>query len=202
MAQTPEDLKPQIRKLIMLISDIRAQDTERYNNHINFMNEVALQIKQIADNMNESWQKIHASLDALNDTIKDSLDTLLTGINPEGIRETSFTLKEIMNTMNKSIQSMNLETVVRELRGMMGGGIRISAPAGEGDAEMLEAGMGGYSSPGGGGGEEEQEIYGYVPPGMKGKKKEEKKETHLLRPSDLFGTGLQAEYDDPHDKKE
>ncbi len=154
-------------------------------------------IQDIAENMNKNWQKIYASLDALNDTIKSSLDTLLTGINPEGIRETSFSLKEIMSTMNKSVQSMNLETVVRELRMMMGGGVQLPPMARGEQPEMIRAGMGGGGGSTGGGGEDGDEIYGYVPPHMQKKKAEKKEETHLLRPSDLFGSGLQADFDDP-----
>ena len=52
-----EDLKPQIRQLIMLISDLRAQDTERYKSHTSFMNEVVAMIQQIAENMNEKKHK-------------------------------------------------------------------------------------------------------------------------------------------------
>ncbi|MHA1733685.1 MAG: hypothetical protein ACTSU5_17185 [Promethearchaeota archaeon] len=193
MENMAQDLGPQIRQLIMLISDLRAQDTERYKSHTQFMNEVVAMIQKIAENMNQNWQKIYTSLAALNETIKTSLDTLLTGINPEGIRETSFSLKEIMSTMNKSVQSMNLENIVRELRALMGGGVQFAPVEGGAAPEVIGAGIG---SPGAGGGGGDQEIYGYVPPGMKAKEKK-KEETHLLRPSDLFGSGLQADFDDP-----
>ena len=92
-----EEQNADIRKLMMLISDLRAKDNERYEEHVKFMNEVVTFIKKIADQFNDNWKKIQASLTKLNKSIDDSLDTLLTGINPEGIRETSASLKEIMD---------------------------------------------------------------------------------------------------------
>ena len=125
-----DDFKKELRQLLMLISSIRSQDNERYEEHVNFSNEVIGFIKKIQENLNTNWDKIHKSLAFLNNSIEESLDSLLTGINPEGIKETSNTLKEIMNTMSKSMQSMNLENVMRELRGLSGGGVVIqSAPA-------------------------------------------------------------------------
>ncbi|GAB4329974.1 MAG: hypothetical protein Kow0069_37610 [Promethearchaeota archaeon] len=182
-----EDQRSQIRQLIRLISELRAQDAERYKNHVAFMQEVVAMIKSISESMNKSWSRISESLEALNQTIKISLDTLLTGVSPEGIRETSFSLKEIMETMNRSIQSMNLENVVRELRALMGGGAipRVAVAAGGAEEELVE----------GGAAAEEPEVYGYVPNRRKKEKKEE--EAHLLKPSDLFGSGLQADFDDP-----
>ena len=111
------EMKEDVTKLMRLISDLRAKDNERYEEHVKFMNEVVTFIKKISDTMNENWKKINQSLNKLNGTIESSLDTLLTGINPEGIKETSASLKEIMDTMGKSMQSLNLENVMRELFG-------------------------------------------------------------------------------------
>ncbi|MHA1719492.1 MAG: hypothetical protein ACTSWX_12350 [Promethearchaeota archaeon] len=178
-----EDLKAEIRQLVMLMSSIRAKDDARYEEHVNFNKEIIDFIKKIEENMNSNWVKIQKSLESLNLKIEDSLDSLLTGINPEGIKETSKSLKDIMITMEKSITSMNLENVMRELRGIKGvkltsGGVGAGGFESEGeaeeDAEMISS---------------SKEIYGFVPDHLKKKKKKKKDdEPHLLKPSDFFGS--------------
>lgn len=181
-----EDLKSEIRQLVMLMSSIRAKDDSRYEEHVNFNKEIVDFIKKIEENMNSNWSQIQKRLELLNTKIEESLDSLLTGINPDGIRETSKSLKDIMVTMEKSITSMNLENVMRELRGISGSGIKFSSKV---------------SSSGKAGDDEEEsdedeelissskEIYGFVPDHLKDKKKKKKKddEPHLLKPSDFFG---------------
>ena len=184
--------KEQIRKLIMIISDLRAKDSERYESHVSFMNETVKMIKAIANQMTDHWQKVQESLSELNKTIEMSLDALLTGINPKGLRETSQSLKEIMDTMNKSVQSMNLENVLRDLRAISTGEVTfVAAPGGVAGAEQISAGMSytqppGLQAPGTGQAAGGQEVYGYVP---KKKEDEDEEEVHLMRPSDLFGGG-------------
>ena len=176
---------------------------------MNFSNEVIGFIKKIQEDMNENWEKVHKSLANLNKTIEDSLDSLLTGINPEGIKETSKSLKDIMDTMGKSMQSMNLENIMRELRVMAGGEIALApAPKGkEGKAVPLKTGLSTpYGSPSMhppiqqqqemmkqlmGLSPEEIAAYkeaygGELPPHLK-KKQKKKKDSHLLKPSDFFG---------------
>ncbi len=184
-----EDLKSEIRQLIMLMSSIRAKDDSRYEEHVNFNKEIIEFIKKIEGNMNSNWVKIQQSLESLNVKIEESLDSLLTGINPDGIRATSKSLKDIMITMEKSITSMNLENVMRELRGISGKGIKLNSTGtggvmaedevdAEEDAELISS---------------SKEIYGYVPDHLKKKKKKKKEkkkddEPHLLKPSDFFGS--------------
>ena len=67
-----EEQNADIRKLMMLISDLRAKDNERYEEHVKFMNEVVTFIKKIADQFNENWKKIQASLHKLNKSIDKS----------------------------------------------------------------------------------------------------------------------------------
>ncbi len=208
-----QDIKKEMRQLLMLVSSIRAQDNERYESHVKFSNEVVEFIKKIQENMNENWGKIHTSLDQLNHSIEESLDSLLTGINPEGIKETSQSLKEIMDTMGRSMQSMNLENVMRELRVLTGTGVTISAaPAsgsGKSSSNTLKAGLSTAYGSGASAGQgaqasagdgddpidgltpEEIEAYkeaygGTLPPHLL-KKKKPKKSSHLLKPSDFFG---------------
>ena len=189
MAVHGEDSK-QIKQLIMLISDLRARDQEKYESHIKFMNEVVNYIKDISKNMNQAWSSIHDKLGDLNHTISGSLETLLQGIKPEDIRETSKSLENILGTMNRSVQSMNLENVMRELRvltnanvdfqvaaGMPGvPGMGMARPGGvdapgstksKTGAPVAAApgGFQGYTSPGLQG--QGQEIYGAVPGKMK-----------------------------------
>jgi hypothetical protein len=185
--------KDAIRKLIMLISDLRAKDEERYEAHVNFMNETIKMISAIESQMNKHWSTVLDSLKELNENINSNLDSLLTGINPKGLRETSKSLQEIMDTMNKSVQSMNLEKVLSELK-VLKSSTNISAqyapvpqsiPIGQ-QPEPITANINmtpptGVTAPK----IEESEVYGFVP-GKKKKKKEEEEEPHLMKPSDLF----------------
>lgn len=185
-------MKKEIKQLMVLISSLRSLDNERYEEHVSFSNEVVAFINKIAENMDKNWEKIHQSLTKLNDTVEKNLDAMLTGVSPEGIRETSASLKEIMNTMGKSLQSMNLENVMQELRLISEG--NVSAPVGKrvdrGESISLGNRFGGPEPvmENVGGASEEPEIYGYVPESMKKKKKKES-DSHLLKPSQLFGPG-------------
>ncbi|MHA1317926.1 MAG: hypothetical protein ACTSV5_03005 [Promethearchaeota archaeon] len=186
-----EEEKSALKKLIMLISDLRAKDEERYESHVNFMNETIKMIRAIESQMNKHWETVVESLKELNENINNSLDSLLTGINPKGLRETSKSLQEIMDTMNKSVQSMNLEKVLSELKNLRA--TMISPPTEEGMVESVPVGQQpepitpginlspptsttGTTTP-------EPEVYGYVP---KKKKEDEEEEPHLMKPSDLF----------------
>ena len=185
--------KDAIRKLIMLISDLRAKDEERYEAHVNFMNETIKMISAIESQMNKHWSTVLDSLKELNENINSNLDSLLTGINPKGLRETSKSLQEIMDTMNKSVQSMNLEKVLSELK-VLKSSTTLNAqlaqslqtiPIGQ-PPEQITANINlnpptGVSAPT----IEESEVYGFVP-GKKKKKNEDEEEPHLMKPSDLF----------------
>ena len=185
--------KDALRKLIMLISDLRAKDEERYEAHVNFMNETIKMISAIESQMNKHWSTVLESLNELNDSISANLDSLLTGINPKGLRETSTSLKEIMDTMNKSVQSMNLEKVLSELKVLKAGGVTFAPGQPMVYAQQSEAisaspnlNPPGLKAPGGvkaANGEPE-----WVDPTEKAKKEKEKDdEQHLLKPSDFFG---------------
>jgi hypothetical protein len=193
MAENSQDknISKEIRKLVMLISDLRNKDNERYTEHVRFMNETMKFIKDISDKMNNNWDKINKTIVKLDTTISDSLDMLLTGINPEGIKETSRSLKEIVETMGKSMQTINLENVMRELRILSGGSISPATQAeNESGAESISTQFGSpYQSAQmqESSNDDEPEIYGFVPEHMKKKKKKKKKSpTHLIKPSDLF----------------
>jgi len=182
--------KDAIRKLIMLISDLRAKDEERYEAHVNFMNETIKMISAIESQMNKHWSTVLESLKELNMDINTNLDSLLTGINPKGLRETSKSLQEIMDTMNKSVQSMNLEKVLSELKvlksstiqGFSGTAIPGAVSVGQ-SPEQITANIN-LNPPDGAVASQEPEVYGFVP--GKKKKEEEEEEFHLMKPSDLF----------------
>ncbi|MHA1671473.1 MAG: hypothetical protein ACTSV5_12970, partial [Promethearchaeota archaeon] len=188
-----EEEKDTLRQLIMLISDLRAKDEERYEAHVNFMNETIKMISAIESQMNKHWSTVLDSLGQLNEDITDNLDSLLTGINPKGLRETSKSLQEIMETMNRSVQSMNLEKVLSELKILKAStsnpemlvasqvipatqtleqitpGINLNTPPPESATTKAQ----------------EPEVYGYVP-NKKKKKNKKEDEPHLMKPSDLF----------------
>ncbi|MFX0073022.1 MAG: hypothetical protein ACFFAO_18245 [Candidatus Hermodarchaeota archaeon] len=195
--------KEALRKLIMLISDLRAKDEERYEAHVNFMNETIKMIRAIESQMNKHWEAVLDSLKDINENINANLDSLLTGINPKGLRETSQSLREIMDTMNKSVQSMNLEKVLSELKVLQSGTYVVQgAPQIISRAEPITAGAGltpptGLKAPSGltqpgvspasapAGASESSE---WVDPNEAAKKKKEEEEPHLLKPSDLWGS--------------
>lgn len=180
--------KEAIRKLIMLISDLRAKDEERYEAHVNFMNETIKMISAIESQMNKHWSTVLESLKELNEDINNNLDSLLTGINPKGLRETSKSLQEIMDTMNKSVQSMNLEKVISELKFLKASTMPTTAIPGTVSVgqqpELITANLN-LNPPGDAVASQEPEIYGFVP-GKKKKKEAEEEEPHLMKPSDLF----------------
>ena len=183
--------KEALRKLIMLISDLRAKDEERYEAHVNFMNETIKMISAIESQMNKHWSTVLESLQELNESISANLDSLLTGINPKGLRETSKSLKEIMDTMNKSVQTMNLEKVMSELKVLKSGGIAYvqAQPVAVGQQpEPISASTGinpaGLKTPGATSKAKEESEW--VDPHEKAKKEEE--DQHLLKPSDFFGS--------------
>ena len=68
-----DEIKKEIRQILMLISSIRSTDNERYEEHVNFSNEVIGFIKKIQENMNENWDRIHKSLSQLNKTDRKSV---------------------------------------------------------------------------------------------------------------------------------
>jgi hypothetical protein len=184
--------KEALRKLIMLISDLRAKDEERYEAHVNFMNETIKMISAIESQMNRHWSTVLESLKELNENINDNLDSLLTGINPKGLRETSKSLQEIMDTMNKSVQSMNLEKVLSELKVLKSSTVPLES------TNIPEIAVGQQPEPVSAGislkppatttapsTTQEPEVFGYVPKKKK-KDDEDEDEPHLMRPSDLF----------------
>jgi len=189
-----ESEKEALRKLVMIISDLRAKDEERYEAHVNFMNETIKMITAIESQMNKHWETVLDSLKDLNESINANLDSLLTGINPKGLRETSKSLREIMDTMNKSVQSMNLEKVLSELKVLQSGtyAVPIAVHAVGQQPEAITAGAG-LSPPGlkppSGASTSSAEATEWVDPtdAAAAKKKKEDDEPHLLKPSDLWG---------------
>ncbi len=150
-------------------------------------------ISAIESQMNKHWSTVLDSLKELNENISANLDSLLTGINPKGLRETSKSLKEIMDTMNKSVQSMNLEKVLSELKVLKAGGITYvpAAPVAVGQQpEQISADMSlkpsGLKAPGGATKQAAKGEPEWVDPHEKAKK--EKEDQHLLKPSDFFGS--------------
>jgi len=193
--------KESLRKLIMLISELRAKDEERYEAHVNFMNETIKMVKAIESQMNKHWETVLNSLKELNENINANLDSLLTGINPQGLRETSKSLREIMDTMNRSLSTMNLEKIMSELQTLSGGGVMTKAAAASSgevsvgqQPEEISPDLNAPSlnkptskSASGSGSEGQQKDSEWVDPHEKAKKEqEEEEEPHLLKPSDFF----------------
>ncbi|HMF30329.1 MAG TPA: hypothetical protein VKK79_02875 [Candidatus Lokiarchaeia archaeon] len=182
-----EDMK----ELIYLISDLRQKDTEKFESHIKLMNEVVDSIREIANNVKARTNDISEAMTNLQNTINESLNSLLASINPSGIKDTTKVLDRIMTSMNKSIQGMNIDQAMNQIR-FITGGISARLLAGEkGDAAPAtmnvteDLKMSGASQISAGQGEE---IYGAVPESYKKKKEEKgKRDDKLIKPSDLFG---------------
>ena len=150
-------------------------------------------ISAIESQMNKHWSTVLDSLKELNENINTNLDSLLTGINPKGFRETSKSLREIFDTMNKSVQSMNLEKVLSEFKILKDSRLVNTQAAPQTisigqQPEQITANINlspptGVVAPT----TDNQEVYGFVP-GKKKKKKgeDENDEPHLMKPSDLF----------------
>ena len=177
--------KDALRKLIMLISDLRAKDEERYEAHVNFMNETIKMISAIESQMNKHWSTVLESLNDLNESISANLDSLLMGLNPKGLHETSKSLKEIMDTMNKSVQTMNLEKVMSELKVLKSGGITYVQTQAAPGQQPEEISAGSNLKPPGGATSKAKDDDEWVDPHEKAKKEED--DQHLLKPSDFFG---------------
>ncbi len=191
--------KEALRKLIMLISELRAKDEERYEAHVNFMNETIKMISAIESQMNKHWATVLESLKELNENISTNLDSLLTGINPVGLKETSQSLNEIMETMNKSIQSMNLEKVISELNYLKSGGtyaIQMPTqvmPTGTAQPEQITVGLNppaGTQAPAGiktpSAAKAKSSDSEWVDPTEK-REEQDDEDSRLLKPSDFFG---------------
>ncbi len=199
------ELKKEMRQLIMLVSSIRSQDQDHWESHTEFTNEVIDYIRKIEKNMNDNWGRITGSLNTLRHTVEDSLDSLLTGIKPDSIKETSKALQDIQNTMGKSIQAINLENIMRELQ--MLSGEEISLGSGSGKKKKKKKKKKSKKSSGDSSAEEEEEeesdedddglsdeereqivsVYGHVPDHLRKIPRKKKPEPHLLKPSDFFG---------------
>ncbi|MBY9007956.1 MAG: hypothetical protein KGD63_14540 [Candidatus Lokiarchaeota archaeon] len=184
--------KEGLRKLIMLISELRGTDEERYEAHVDFMNQTIKMISAIESQMNKHWKTVLGSLTELNDNINANLDSLLTGINPKGLRETSKSLREIMDTMNKSVQSMNLEKVLSELKVLKGVNIQYTTQEvaiGQ-QPEQITTSLNppGLKAPGSAKASKGESAQ-WVDPNeaAEKKRKKEEDEPHLLKPSDFFG---------------
>ncbi len=203
-----DDMNKSIRQLIMMVSSIRSQDQDHWESHVEFSNQVIDFIKKIEQNMNSNWERVNKSLITLNKSVEESLNSLLSGINPEGIKETSEYLKDIQDTMQKSITSMNLESIMQDLQEITGEGITLTS-SGSGKKKKKKGKSGSKKKKGKKGAKEAdeeidldeegytaeerqmiaayQEIYGpgHIPEHMKKKKKN--KDPHLMKPSDFFG---------------
>jgi hypothetical protein len=64
-----EDTKDLMRKIIMLLSEVRQQETERYENHVRFMSDITRRIEAFTDVVNDRWKKIEDNLEDLSSAL-------------------------------------------------------------------------------------------------------------------------------------
>ncbi len=210
-----EDMKKEMRQLIMLISSIRSQDQDHWESHIAYSQQVIDFMQEIKADIEKNWDKVNVALEGLDNTIQDAMESILTGINPQAVKETSVYLKEIQDSMQKSMMSMNLEAIMQDLNALASGGVTIKPKARSTTTKkatpITSAKSSPYAStqmpvnspPSADTADLEldddytpeeiemikayQEIYGEgtIPEHLK--KKKQKEDPHLLKPSDFFG---------------
>lgn len=71
-----EDAKDLMRKLVMIVSETRQQETERYENHVKFMNQITEKVEAFTNVMNERWKWIEDKLHKLTENLQTSLSKI------------------------------------------------------------------------------------------------------------------------------
>ena len=106
MSEGTEDIKALMRKLVMLISETRKLDDERYATHVNFMDKITNEVKKIADDMNESWKKLQDNLDGVTDQINKTLENIILAYSKQGLMDIVKKIEELKESVASGLQSI------------------------------------------------------------------------------------------------
>jgi hypothetical protein len=71
-----DDARDLLRKLIMLLSEVRQQETERYENHVRFMGDITKRIEAFTSVINDRWKKIEDDLEDLSSALIVKMDDI------------------------------------------------------------------------------------------------------------------------------
>lgn len=106
MSEGTEDIKALMRKLVMLISETRKLDDERYATHVNFMDKITNQVKKIADDMNESWKNLQENLDGVTGQINKTLENIILAYSKQGLMDIVKKIEELKESVASGLQSI------------------------------------------------------------------------------------------------
>ncbi|MFX0098200.1 MAG: hypothetical protein ACFFCS_01375 [Candidatus Hodarchaeota archaeon] len=106
MSEGTEDIKALMRKLVMLISETRKLDDERYATHVSFMDKITNEVKKIASDMNESWTKLQENLDGVTNQINKTLENIILAYSKQGLMDIVKKIEELKDTVASGLQSI------------------------------------------------------------------------------------------------
>ena len=106
MSEGTEDIKALMRKLVMLISETRKLDDERYATHVNFMDKITNEVKKIASDMNESWTKLQENLDGVTNQINTTLENIILAYSKQGLMDIVKKIEDLKDSVASGLQSI------------------------------------------------------------------------------------------------
>ncbi|MHA1370321.1 MAG: hypothetical protein ACTSRA_11470 [Promethearchaeota archaeon] len=71
-----DELKDLIRKLIIMVSESRKQENERYENHVKFMSDLTEQIESFSQLLNERWDRLEIQMKDIQESLRESVGKL------------------------------------------------------------------------------------------------------------------------------
>ena len=105
--------KEEIRKSVMLISNLRMRDKERYEAKINTINETIKKVSEIETQMTTHWYGILNCMRILNETIEKRLYLLEGEIKYQDLIETKKLSMELINLF-KSVEEITFNPVLKK----------------------------------------------------------------------------------------
>jgi hypothetical protein len=105
--------KEELQKSVMLLSNLRIKDKERYEAKINTINETIKKVSEIETQMNTHWYGILNCMRILNETVEKRLDLLEGEIKSQDLIETKKLLKELINLF-KSVEEVSINPVLKK----------------------------------------------------------------------------------------
>jgi hypothetical protein len=105
--------KEEIRKSVLLISNLGMRDEERYEAKINTINETIKKVSEIETQMTTHWYGILNCMRILNETIEKRLYLLEGEIKYQDLIETKKLSKELINLF-KTVEEISFNPVLKK----------------------------------------------------------------------------------------
>ncbi len=105
--------KEEIRNSVILISNLRKRDKERYEAKINTINETIKKVSEIETQMNTHWYGISNCMRILNETIEKRFNLLEGEIRSQDLIDTKKLLKKLIN-LYKSVEEISFNPVLKK----------------------------------------------------------------------------------------